>query len=148
MTTTTVRAVIDPPAAVRRWAPPAGAVVVAVGLWGLTTTVLSAPHSLLRQAAPQRVAPAIVDLFARGVLLPDIGISLWHLVIGLAVAVVIGIPAGLLLGLSAISAHWPSVGIGAAALMVGSLGGTTTGVTLVRLKLAGAASPGAAAVTA
>ncbi|MFL0292787.1 ABC transporter permease [Mycobacterium sp. SMC-18] len=101
MTTTTVRAVIDPPAAVRRWAPPAGAVVVAVGLWWLTTTVLSAPHSLLRQAAPQRVAPAIVDLFARGVLLPDIGISLWRLVIGLAVAVVIGIPAGLLLGLSA-----------------------------------------------
>lgn len=101
MTTTTVRAVIEPPPAVRRWAPPAGAVAVAVGLWWLTTTVLSAPHSLLRQAAPQRVAPAVVDLFARGVLLPDIGISLWRLVIGLAVAVVIGIPAGLLLGLSA-----------------------------------------------
>lgn len=47
------------------------------------------------------MAPAVVDLFARGVLLPDVGISLWHLVIGLAVAVVIGIPAGLLLGLSA-----------------------------------------------
>ena len=79
MTTTTVRAVIEPPPAVRRWAPPAGAVAVAVGLWWLTTTVLSAPHSLLRQAAPQRVAPAVVDLFARGVLLPDIGISNpWH----------------------------------------------------------------------
>lgn len=100
MTTTPVRAVIDPPVAIRRWAPPAGAVVVAVGLWWLTTTVLSAPHSLLRQAAPQRVAPAVVDLFSRGVLLPDIGISLWRLLIGLAVAVVIGIPAGLLLGLS------------------------------------------------
>ena len=70
MTTTPVRAVIDPPVAIRRWAPPAGAVVVAVGLWWLTTTVLSAPHSLLRQAAPQRVAPAVVDLFSRGVLLP------------------------------------------------------------------------------
>ncbi|KIU18679.1 ABC transporter permease [Mycolicibacterium llatzerense] len=93
--------VIDPPAAVRRWTPPVAAVALAIGLWWLATSVLSAPHSLLRQAAPQRVAPAIVDLFSRGVLLPDIGISLWRLVIGLAVAVVIGIPAGLLLGLSA-----------------------------------------------
>jgi NitT/TauT family transport system permease protein len=101
MTTTPVRVVIDPPAAVRRWTPPVAAVALAIGLWWLATTVLSAPHSLLRQAAPQRVAPAIVDLFSRGVLLPDIGISLWRLVIGLAVAVVIGIPAGLLLGLSA-----------------------------------------------
>lgn len=101
MTATPVRVVIDPPAAVRRWTPPVAAVALAIGLWWLATSVLSAPHSLLRQAAPQRVAPAIVDLFSRGVLLPDIGISLWRLVIGLAVAVVIGIPAGLLLGLSA-----------------------------------------------
>ncbi len=101
MTTTPVRVVIGPPAAVRRWTPPVAAVALAIALWWLATTVLSAPHSLLRQAAPQRVAPAIVDLFSRGVLLPDIGISLWRLVIGLAVAVVIGIPAGLLLGLSA-----------------------------------------------
>jgi len=99
-TTTPARSAIDPPVAVRRWAPPVGAVVVAIGLWWLTTTVVSAPHSLMRQAAPQRVAPAVVDLFSRGVLLPDIGISLWRLVIGLAVAVVVGIPAGLLLGLS------------------------------------------------
>ena len=101
MTATPVRVVIDPPAAVRRWTPPVAAVALAIGLWWLATTVLSAPHSLLRQAAPQRVAPAVVDLFSRGVLLPDIGISMWRLVIGLAVAVVIGIPAGLLLGLSA-----------------------------------------------
>ena len=101
MTATPVRVVIDPPAAVRRWTPPVAAVALAIGLWWLATSVLSAPHSLLRQAAPQRVAPAIVDLFSRGVLLPDIGISMWRLVIGLAVAVVIGIPAGLLLGLSA-----------------------------------------------
>lgn len=100
MTTTSVWVATDPPVVVRRWAPPVAAIAVAVGLWWLTTTVLSAPHSLLRQAAPQRVGPAVVELFSRGVLLPDIGISLWRLVIGLAVAVVVGIPAGLLLGLS------------------------------------------------
>lgn len=101
MTTTPVRVAADPRVAVRRWVPPVGAVVAAVGLWWLATTVLSAPHSLLRQAAPQRVVPAVVDLFSRGVLLPDIGISLWRLVIGLAIAIVVGIPAGLLLGLNA-----------------------------------------------
>lgn len=83
-----------------RWLPGTVAVIVAVGAWWLLTTVLCAPHSLLRQTAPQRVVPAVIDLIARGVLLPDAGISLWRLIIGLLVAVVIGIPVGLLLGLS------------------------------------------------
>ena len=83
-----------------RIVPPLASVATVIGLWWLFTTVLSAPHSLLRQAAPQRVAPAVVDLFSRGVLLPDVGISLWRLVLGLLIAVAVGIPAGLLLGLS------------------------------------------------
>ncbi|MDR3665094.1 MAG: ABC transporter permease [Mycobacterium sp.] len=69
-------------------------------MWWVFTTALCAPHSLLRQTAPPRVGPALIDLFSRGVLLPDTGISLWRLVIGLLIAVVIGIPAGLLVGLS------------------------------------------------
>ncbi|MDT5076036.1 MAG: NitT/TauT family transport system permease protein [Mycobacterium sp.] len=84
----------------RRLLPPVFAVAVAIGVWWLVTAVLSAPHSLLRQTVPLKVAAAVGDLYSRGVLLPDAGISLWRLLIGLLVAAVIGIPAGLLVGLS------------------------------------------------
>lgn len=111
MTTTPVHVVKDTPAQpeshrwvrrslLARWVPAVVAVALTVGLWWLATTVLCAPHSLLRHTAPQRVVPALADLLSRGVLLPDIGISLWRLIIGLLVAIVIGIPAGLLLGLN------------------------------------------------
>lgn len=104
MTTTSTRIANNFPAQrVRRipqWMAAGVVVVAAIGLWWVTTTVLCAPHSLLRQATPQQVGPAVVHLMSRGVLLPDIGISLWRLLIGLLVAVVIGVPAGLLLGLS------------------------------------------------
>jgi NitT/TauT family transport system permease protein len=85
----------------RRLLPPLLAVAVAIGIWWLVTGALSAPQSLLRQTVPMKVAAAIGGLYDRGVLLPDAGISLWRLLIGLLVAVVIGIPAGLLVGLSA-----------------------------------------------
>lgn len=80
---------------------PLAAAAIAIGVWWLTTTVLSESHSLLRQTAPQKVVPALADLFGRGVLTSDIGISLWRLLIGLLAAAVLGIPAGLLLGLTA-----------------------------------------------
>lgn len=90
-----------------RWSariiPPAAAVVVTVGLWWLATAVFSGPESLLRQTAPQRVFPALAGLLDRGVLIGDLGISLWRLVIGLAVAAVIGIPLGLLVGVSRVA---------------------------------------------
>lgn len=89
-----------PRALITRLWPPATAVAVTISLWWVATTVLPASHSLLRQASPQRVLPAVGDLLTRGVLLPDAGISLWRLVIGLAVAAVIGVPAGLLIGLN------------------------------------------------
>lgn len=81
--------------------PPLCAIVAAVVVWWLVTTVISAPESLLRQAAPQRVVPALAELLSRGVLLSDTGISLWRLLIGLLVAAVVGVPAGLLIGLNA-----------------------------------------------
>jgi NitT/TauT family transport system permease protein len=83
--------------------PPLAAIAVTVALWWLTTSVCSAPESLLRQTAPQRVLPALAGLLDRGVLISDLGISLWRLVIGLAVAAVIGIPLGLLIGLSRVA---------------------------------------------
>jgi NitT/TauT family transport system permease protein len=84
----------------RRWWPGAAAIVVAVALWWLATSVLCAPQSLLRHTSPQEVLPALGGLLDRGVLLPDTAISLYRLVIGLLVAAVVGIPAGLLIGLS------------------------------------------------
>jgi NitT/TauT family transport system permease protein len=84
-----------------RWLAPVLAVAVAIGVWWLVTGVFSAPQSLLRQTVPPKVLAALGELLDRGVLLPDAGISLWRLLIGLLVATVIGIPAGLLVGLSA-----------------------------------------------
>jgi NitT/TauT family transport system permease protein len=80
--------------------PALGAIAVAVGLWWAVTTFLAAPHSLLRQTAPQQVVPALIGLVDRGVLFSDLGISVWRLLIGLLVAVVVGVPAGLAIGLS------------------------------------------------
>ncbi|GAB0105673.1 ABC transporter permease [Nocardia sp. JMUB6875] len=86
--------------AVARIWPAVAAVIVTVFLWWLATTVLAQEHSLLRQTAPQRVLPAIAELYHRGVLVSDAAISLWRLLIGLAVATVIGVPMGLLIGLN------------------------------------------------
>lgn len=80
--------------------PQTVAILVAVALWWLVTTVLASPDSLIREFAPQYVAPAIVDLFARGVLLPDTLASLWRLFVGLLIAATVGIPLGLLIGLN------------------------------------------------
>ncbi|MEZ0365432.1 ABC transporter permease [Mycobacterium sp. pUA109] len=86
--------------ALRRWGPPTAAIAAAIMLWWLATSVLAPAQSLLRHAAPGQVAAALTELFGRGVLLPDIAVSVWRLIAGLLVAAVIGIPLGLLLGLS------------------------------------------------
>lgn len=83
--------------------PPLLAVGVAIAVWWVATTVLSAPHSLLRQTAPQKVVPALYGLVERGVLFSDLGISVWRLLIGLLVAIVVGVPAGLAIGLSRVA---------------------------------------------
>jgi NitT/TauT family transport system permease protein len=84
----------------RHWWPPTVAIAAAVALWWLATAVLAPPQSLLRETTPRQVGSALAELFNRGVLLPDIGISLWRLLVGLLVAGVLGIPAGLLIGMN------------------------------------------------
>jgi NitT/TauT family transport system permease protein len=97
---------ISPPCApdtetwLRRSWPPASALVVSVALWWLATSVLPAPGSLLRHTSPQEAIPALGRLISRGILLPDTAISLYRLLIGLLIAALLGIPAGLLIGLS------------------------------------------------
>jgi NitT/TauT family transport system permease protein len=84
----------------RRWWPPTLAIAAAVALWWLATAVLAPPQSLLRQTTPGQVAKSLVELYNRGVLLSDTEVSLWRLLVGLLVAAVIGVPAGLLIGLN------------------------------------------------
>jgi NitT/TauT family transport system permease protein len=99
MTTRESGSAAQKPLLAKIW-PPALAIGASIVLWWLASSVLSEPHSLLRQTAPQKALPAAIDLLNRGVLLPDIGVSLWRLLIGLSVAALVGIPAGLLLGVS------------------------------------------------
>ncbi|MCX2731885.1 ABC transporter permease [Saccharopolyspora sp. NFXS83] len=80
-----------------RAGPPLVAVLVAVALWWLVTDVLTGDR-LLSSFAPQHAVPAVGDLMARGVLLPDVAASLWRLLLGMLIAAVIGIPVGLLVG--------------------------------------------------
>ncbi|NGP06705.1 ABC transporter permease [Rhodococcus sp. 14C212] len=76
------------------------AVLVAVLLWWLLTSVVAAPDSLLREFAPQHVVPALIDLVERRVLLPDVAASMWRLLVGLLIAATVGIPVGLSIGLN------------------------------------------------
>lgn len=83
----------------RVW-PPATAIAVAVFLWWLVTAVLAGEGSLVRQFAPQDVLPALGSLLERGVLFSDMGASVYRLIAGLLIAAVIGVPVGLVVGLS------------------------------------------------
>ncbi|WP_328394554.1 ABC transporter permease [Nocardia sp. NBC_00416] len=83
--------------------PRLAAVAAAVLLWWILTDLVAGPESLLREFGPQHVPGAAAQLFDRGVLLPDIAVSMWRLLVGLLIAVTVGIPLGLLLGLHAVT---------------------------------------------
>lgn len=91
--------VVDARPRTTAWVTRLVAVVVAVLLWWLLTSVIAGPESLLREFAPQHVPGALGDLFDRGVLGSDIAASMWRLLVGLLIAVTVGVPLGLLLGL-------------------------------------------------
>lgn len=80
--------------------PPALAIAVTVFLWWLVTAVMADPDSLVRQFAPQDVLPALWSLLERGVLFSDMGASMFRLLVGLLIAGVVGVPLGLVIGLS------------------------------------------------
>ncbi|MEV0105035.1 ABC transporter permease [Nocardia sp. NPDC050799] len=85
------------------WLPRLAAVAAALLLWWILTDLVAGPESLLREFGPQHVPGAAGQLFDRGVLLPDIAVSMWRLLVGLLIAVTVGIPLGLLLGLHAVT---------------------------------------------
>ncbi|MGW6331708.1 ABC transporter permease [Nocardia rhamnosiphila] len=83
--------------------PRLAAVAAALLLWWILTDLVAGPESLLREFGPQHVPGAAGQLLERGVLLPDIAVSMWRLLVGLLIAVTVGIPVGLLLGLHAVT---------------------------------------------
>lgn len=87
-----------PRAVLARVGPPVAAILFTIAVWWLITSVFAPGNRLLSSFAPQRALPAIVDLLQRGVLLHDIGSSLWRLLVGLLIAAVIGVPLGLAVG--------------------------------------------------
>lgn len=84
----------------RAWGLGAAGVVGAVALWWLFTRAAGAEDPLLSAFRPERVPAALGELISRGVLLPDIGVSVLRLGVGLGLAVIIGLPLGLWFGSS------------------------------------------------
>lgn len=60
-------------------------------VWWLPASVVAGSDSLVREFAPQHVVPALGDLISRGVLLPDIAASMWRLLVGILLGLLIGL---------------------------------------------------------
>ncbi|MEX5249030.1 MULTISPECIES: ABC transporter permease [Kocuria] len=106
------------PAPRRRRAPqgPSRATRLAWGLFGLIVTLAvwwtfthaaAGANSMMAAFQPERLPGAIASLADRGVVLQDAATSLWRLLCGLAIAVAVGFPLGLLIG-SAPRFRWAS----------------------------------------
>lgn len=71
-----------------------------LGLWWLFTTPLWHTDPIVADFSPERTIVALVQLFSHGVIFPHIATSLRRVFVGLFAALVIGVPLGVLLGLS------------------------------------------------
>src|SRR3990167_9422636 len=65
--------------------------------WLITFFGLIKPFFL---PSPPEVAKAIFQLFSQGNFIKDVGISLFRILVGFFVAVVLGVPLGVLIGLN------------------------------------------------
>lgn len=74
--------------------------LVTVAVWWIFTHAAGGANSMLAAFQPERLPAALASLWERGVILQDASTSLWRLLCGLALAVVIGVPLGLLIGFS------------------------------------------------
>ena len=79
----------------RRYLPILGTMALLLLWWLLTITKLVQPLFLPR---PEVVFSRCISLLLTGVLLPDLGITLVRLLLGLGCGIVIGVPLGLLMG--------------------------------------------------
>ncbi|MDO5617874.1 ABC transporter permease [Kocuria sp.] len=74
--------------------------LVTVAVWWIFTHAAGGANSMIAAFQPERLPAAVSSLWERGVILQDASTSLWRLLCGLALAVVIGVPLGLLIGFS------------------------------------------------
>lgn len=68
-------------------------------VWWFFTAVLAGDHLILSGFAPQRALPALAEIAVHGTLVEDVAASLWRLLVGMGIAVLVGIPLGLTAGL-------------------------------------------------
>lgn len=73
-------------------------IAVAVVVWWLLTDVLASPVSIAHDFSPGSALPALWAMVQDGTIVGDAATSLTRLIGGLAIAVAIGVPVGLLTG--------------------------------------------------
>lgn len=88
----------EPPRRRVGWALPIVGTAVAIGLWWLLTDVLFVSRPLVAEFSPTRTLAGLAELAENGVLLDSASSSVFRLLAGLLVALVIGIIGGVLLG--------------------------------------------------
>lgn len=81
--------------------------IVTLAVWWAFTHAAAGANSMMAAFQPERLPGAIASLAERGVVLQDAATSLWRLLCGLAIAVAVGFPLGLLIG-SAPRFRWAS----------------------------------------
>lgn len=74
--------------------------VALIAIWWFLTDVASAPDSLAARFAPALAFDALVNLLAGNEIWHHMAVSIKRVLVGLAIAVVVGVPMGLLLGWS------------------------------------------------
>lgn len=90
----------DPDVRWRRFARGLTGLLVALAAWWVVTDLVAAPGSLLSRFTPTTTGPAIVELFVRGDGWFDVVVTLERLLIGLGIAVLVGVPIGVAVGRS------------------------------------------------
>ncbi|WP_420963531.1 ABC transporter permease [Brucella sp. IR073] len=74
--------------------------ILLLALWWLGTDVLAGERSFARRFSPASALPALFDLAAGPDLWHHIFVSLRRILVGLGIALVVGVPVGLLVGVS------------------------------------------------
>ena len=84
----------------RRWAARAAVIAISIVVWWCATTVVWRGNPVVSKMGPFDAIPALWNGLTEGDLVTDLRASLFRLLVGLAIAFVIGLPLGALLGSS------------------------------------------------